>query len=97
MPPPGLHAGHRFDRAEIAVRLADGLVAAFGEWHAGRAPEVYRELLEGVGEPVAVRPFDGDVPVGGTMQGVDADGCLIVATTDGVRTFAAGDVTLRNG
>jgi BirA family biotin operon repressor/biotin-[acetyl-CoA-carboxylase] ligase len=49
----------------------------------------------GIGEAIEVRLPTGTVP--GRFTGLDDDGVLIVATADGTRRFAAGDVFLLTG
>ncbi len=84
------------DRADVAAVLAVELDRAFAEWQegTGEAERSYRALLDGVGRPVAVRPFQGEAAVHGIMEGVDASGFLLLRTEAGLRTFAAGDITL---
>lgn len=91
-----LASGKPSDRVEVALRLAAELARAVGEWQedAGAVERSYADLLAGVGRAVEVRRFAGDEAVHGIMEGVDDSGCLVLRTGDGLRTFAAGDVTL---
>lgn len=86
------------DRTDLALTLLAEFRDVLSDWKAGAEsiPRAYRDLLGGLGSPADVRPFDGSDTVHGVIEGVDAGGRLVLRTGDGLRTFAAGEITLRS-
>jgi BirA family biotin operon repressor/biotin-[acetyl-CoA-carboxylase] ligase len=66
-------------------------VAADGDCQASGLADAYRANCVTIGRQVAVELPGGQV-VAGPAEGVDGDGRLIVATPDGPRAMAAGDI-----
>jgi BirA family biotin operon repressor/biotin-[acetyl-CoA-carboxylase] ligase len=92
---------HRLDLEAVAAAAIDSILAYHEDWLDGGcsfAPFVteYRQHMALLGELVSVRSATGAVMAGGTVEGVDEDGRLLVATMQGVVTVTAGEVTLRN-
>ena len=77
----------------VAVRY-QGWVDAGGDPRAGGIGAAYREACLSLGLQVEVRlpGPDGDEVVRGVAEEVDDDGRLVVASADGRRALAAGDV-----
>jgi BirA family biotin operon repressor/biotin-[acetyl-CoA-carboxylase] ligase len=78
----------------VAAAVLDGLATWLPLWEAGgeRVAHAYRQACATLGQPVQVSLPDGS-EVTGTAEAIDADGRLVVRSTDGhPRAFAAGDV-----
>jgi BirA family biotin operon repressor/biotin-[acetyl-CoA-carboxylase] ligase len=85
---------------EYAVETArDVLIASLqreyarytdGEWNAQRGEFIARCIL--LGQPIRVQ--DEGEEYSGVAVGVDSDGLLVVQNSEGLRTIAAGDVSL---
>ncbi|MPZ27345.1 MAG: biotin--[acetyl-CoA-carboxylase] ligase [Micromonosporaceae bacterium] len=86
------------DRDALLAALLDHLARWYGRWRSagGDADEcglraAYRSRCATLGRPVRAR-LPGGEEVTGTAGTVDPDGRLVLATTVGARTLAAGDV-----
>lgn len=87
--------GKTFAQTDLAVWLAKPLLEAwqcFCEQGFARFQGAWEEKAFGVGEPIVLD--SGASKIHGTLRGVDARGCLRVATSSGEETFAAGDVRI---
>jgi len=75
--------------ALLAPLLASlfALRGAAAQWE-----KAYTSMLVWAGKPVTFRPGIGDAPVTGTLAGVDRSGSIMIMTTDGMRTFASGEL-----
>jgi len=87
----GVHIGAE----ELFSALSDAWVEFRGIWDNGRGfPDIRRRWLEratGLGQQVAIQT--GGSTVEGTFDGIDASGCMIVATAGGkLVPISAGDV-----
>lgn len=91
-------AGHHVLLADVAAAVLDNVAAAYTTWKAeGFAPLVadYESRSWLKGREVVISDASGKVLVQGSVDGIDAQGRLLVASADGVVPVAAGDVTLR--
>jgi BirA family biotin operon repressor/biotin-[acetyl-CoA-carboxylase] ligase len=109
-PPEGAFAGASYldegtgcglDLEAVAAAAIDGILTCHERWLDGGccfAPFVaeYRQHMALLGEPVCVRDATGAEMASGSVEGVDDEGQLLVATARGVVTIAAGEVTLRD-
>jgi BirA family biotin operon repressor/biotin-[acetyl-CoA-carboxylase] ligase len=85
-----------YSRNRLAVRLAEALAAVMeGYGRDGLAPFLaeWERYDRHRGEPVEVHL--GDRRIVGTQEGVTGDGALRLRVDGGVRTFQAGEVSLR--
>lgn len=85
--------------AAVAAAVLDGIAGCFGQFVSdgfGTLAHEYisRSMLEG--RQVTVRELDGAVRASGRVQGVDADGRLLLDDGSGMLTVSTGDVTLRD-
>ncbi|MDP2233309.1 MAG: biotin--[acetyl-CoA-carboxylase] ligase [Actinomycetota bacterium] len=85
--------------AAVAAAVLDGIAESFGQFVSdgfGTLAEEYvsRSMLEG--REVTVRELDGTVRASGRVQGVDADGRLLLDGGSGMLAISTGDVTLRD-
>jgi len=84
--------------AAVAASALDGIASAYREWRtrgfASLAGE-YAERLALLGERVTVRDATGEVRASGVVEGIDADGRLLLRGEGGVVAVASGEVTLR--
>jgi len=84
--------------AEAAAAVLDGVASAYAEWVSGGfAPlrDEYDARSALTGCSVVVSDLSGTVRASGDVVGVDGEGRLLLAGTDGVHAVAAGEVTLR--
>jgi BirA family biotin operon repressor/biotin-[acetyl-CoA-carboxylase] ligase len=84
--------------ADVAAAVLDGVAEAYERWKAGGfAPlrEEYERRAWLAGRDVTVSDAAGRAVVQGSVQGIDAQGRLLVSGGSGVVPVAAGDVTLR--
>jgi len=84
--------------ADVAAAVLDGVARAYLRWKsegfAGLAVEYERRAWL-AGREVTISDAMGRSLVSGQVQGIDAQGRLLVASPTGVVPVAAGDVTLR--
>ncbi len=89
--------GSDIDRNELLAALADALVAALALFDAqGLAPFVdrWQRWHAFAGLPVMILE-QGRLLQQGVARGIDAQGCLLLETDEGLVAIAAGDVSLR--
>ena len=90
--------GHDVPAAEILARLASSMNFWLGHYAQGRNFAQIRTnwlaMAAGIGEPIEIAT--GGHHVQGVFSTIDEFGRLIVATPDGTRTLAAGDVFLNS-
>lgn len=96
-PPTSLLAelGRPVDRQVLLLSILSCVDGLYDRFLSGWSPhEAWRERLDTIGREVSVGDADGVVT--GVAEDVDADGALLVRSSDGVvRRMLAGDVTLR--
>lgn len=84
--------GFPLDQSAIVAGVLNHFARWYEAWTArGNLRAEYVERCASIGADLAVR-LDGEPPVHGIGRGVDQYGRLEVATPDGVRAFAVGDV-----
>lgn len=91
-------AGRTVPLAAAAAAVLDGVAEAYRAWQTrGFAPlrEEYESRSYLAGRPVRVSDAAGRVIAEGPATGIDAQGRLLVETSAGPVSIAAGDVTLR--
>lgn len=89
--------GADIDRNELLAALADALVAALALFGAqGLAPFIdrWQRWHAYAGLPVMIVE-QGRLLKQGIPRGIDAQGCLLLETDEGLAAIAAGDVSLR--
>jgi BirA family biotin operon repressor/biotin-[acetyl-CoA-carboxylase] ligase len=89
--------GRNIDRNELLAALADALVVALALFDAqGLAPFIdrWQRWHAFAGLPVMILE-QGRLLQQGIPRGIDAQGCLLLETDDGLLPIAAGDVSLR--
>jgi BirA family biotin operon repressor/biotin-[acetyl-CoA-carboxylase] ligase len=91
-------AGASVDRGELLISLLSAFSHWYGRWHAVAGDPAacglmtaYRSACLTLGRHVAVR-LPGGASIQGHADDVDGDGRLLVATAEGARALAAGDV-----
>ena len=86
--------GREVSRLELLWRILEGIEARYGSLRSGESPhEEWVARLINLGRQVQVTTSQGVLV--GWAEGVDADGALILRTSDGQRErILAGDVTL---
>jgi len=98
-PPTSLlsELGRAVDRQVLLLSILSRVDALYARFEAGWSPHAdWRKRLDTIGRTVSVGEADGVVT--GVAEDVDADGALLIRTSDGgVRRMLAGDVTLRGG
>lgn len=89
--------GREVSRLELLWRILEGIEARYKSLRRGESPhEEWAARLVTLAREVQVTTPQG--VLAGWAEGVDADGALILRTSDGQRRrILAGDVTLRNG
>lgn len=90
-------AGSTASAAELLQTLAGAFADWLGRWRAGDLPSVVARWCERAhprGTPLLARLPDGS-SVGGTFDGLDATGALVLRLADGgARVIHAGDILL---
>jgi BirA family transcriptional regulator, biotin operon repressor / biotin---[acetyl-CoA-carboxylase] ligase len=91
-------AGASVDRGELLISLLSAFSHWYGRWHAVAGDPAacglmtaYRSACLTLGRHVTVR-LPGGASIQGHADDIDGDGRLLVATAEGVRALAAGDV-----
>ncbi len=85
-------AGAAVDPGKVVREVLVAFERWYSRWASGAdLREAYAARCDTVGRQVRVVVSETE-SVEGEAVGVDPDGCLLVRTPDGVRTFAAGDV-----
>jgi BirA family biotin operon repressor/biotin-[acetyl-CoA-carboxylase] ligase len=91
-------AGASVERGELLISLLSAFSHWYGRWHAAAGDPAacglmtaYRSACLTVGRDVTVR-LPGGASLQGHAEDIDGDGRLLVATAEGVRALAAGDV-----
>ncbi|MCU0884909.1 MAG: biotin--[acetyl-CoA-carboxylase] ligase [Beijerinckiaceae bacterium] len=79
-------------RDAVFAALSEHWLDAMAVWQSGftATRAAWLAVAHGLGTQVRIRPPGGEVS--GLMRGIDARGCLVLATADGERTFDAGDL-----
>ncbi len=91
--------GHDIDRDRLLATLADALAVALAQFDAdGLAPfaDRWQRWHAFAGLPVTMLE-QGQPRQQGIARGIDAQGCLLLETSEGLVAVAAGDVSLRVG
>lgn len=91
--------GHDIDRNALLAMLADALASALAQFDAeGLAPfaDRWQRWHAFAGLPVTMLE-QGQPRQQGIARGIDAQGCLLLETSEGLVAVAAGDVSLRVG
>ena len=84
--------GFPLDQSAIVARVLAHFARWYDAWGArGSLRPEYEKVCASIGAELAVH-LDGQPPVRGVGRGVDRYGRLEVATADGLRVFAVGDV-----
>ncbi|WP_202862708.1 biotin--[acetyl-CoA-carboxylase] ligase [Antricoccus suffuscus] len=88
--------GVAIDRTDVLVRLLDGFARRYSQWYADpggfELASAYRAACGTIGLDVTVALPGRDTPMRGVARDVDAEGRLVVETSDGVQAVSAGDV-----
>jgi BirA family biotin operon repressor/biotin-[acetyl-CoA-carboxylase] ligase len=91
-------AGASVDRGELLISVLSAFSHWYGRWHATAGDPAacglmtaYRSACLTIGRDVTVR-LPGGASIQGRAEDIDGDGRLLVATAEGVRALAAGDV-----
>jgi BirA family biotin operon repressor/biotin-[acetyl-CoA-carboxylase] ligase len=82
----------------VTAAALDGVAGVYRSWlTAGFEPLVSEFERRSVlaGREVTVSDVDGTVRMRGTVEGVDAEGRLVLSTEHGAEAVSAGDVSLR--
>ena len=90
-----LQTGRQIPRAALLANLMGRLERHYDALVEDEAAirEAYTDRLHGLGHPTTLRLTEDDHPITGVILGVTDTGALRLETSDGVRTFHAGDVT----
>lgn len=84
--------------AAVTAHVLDAVASAYREWVAEGFEHMAHEFDARsvlVGHEVSVKGAHGELRAQGSVDGVDADGRLVLSTPQGAARVAAGDVTLR--
>lgn len=84
---------------QVAAAVLDGIDVAYGQWlDTGFAPLLaqYEQRLSLMGRHVEVRGIAAELRAAGVVEGVDADGRLLVCDAEGLHPVASGEATLRS-
>lgn len=101
LPPTGTSVamelpGVAVDRTDVLIRLLDGFARRYSQWYADPGDQelvaAYHAACGTIGLDITVTLPGRDVPMRGVARDVDAEGRLVVETSDGVRAVSAGDV-----
>ncbi len=93
-----LATGRTVPRADLLARLLARLEARYDELlrDGGAATRgAFTQRMVGLGERAAVGPAGGGAERVGTLEGIGADGALLLQAGGGLRRLHAGEVTLR--
>ena len=91
-----LTTGHLIERAPLLALLLERLEAQYTTLlDAGGGPvqKAYKDRLHGLNAPLTLHLPEAGQTVEGLLDGITETGALRLQTTDGLRTFHAGDVT----
>lgn len=86
--------------SRVAAAVLDGVASAYRQWREegfSRLSDEFEGASVLTGNDVVVSDAAGDPVVRGRVEGIDAEGRLLVRDEGGVTRVAAGDVTLRHG
>lgn len=93
-----LETGRYTPRAPLLAQILYHLEQAYGSLTQDAGTSVrfqYKQLLIGLGQPIAIRQTIQKETCFGNFENISDTGALLLRTKTGLRTFHAGEVTLR--